>query len=75
MRQFTLQALLAPFGRIRRTRGCQPTVQFLLYQCGVFQQSNDFGPDDLIEQILTDKAAIIANRPPSFRQLSEPMHL
>src|SRR5256885_9737012 len=44
----------------------KPTVKFLLDQGGVFQQSNDFGPDDLIEQILADKAAVVANRTTQF---------
>jgi hypothetical protein len=47
-------------------RRCKPTVQFLLDQRGVFQQSNDFGPDDLIEQILADQAAVVANRTAQF---------
>jgi hypothetical protein len=34
----------------------------LLYERGVFQQFDDLGPDDLIEQILPDHAAVIANR-------------
>jgi hypothetical protein len=42
------------FGRIGGARRCKPTVQFLLDQYGVFQQSNDFGPDDLIEKILAE---------------------
>src|ERR1035438_1798534 len=62
MRQFSLQALLTFLCRIGRTRCFQPTVKFLLYQRGVFQQSNDFGPDDLIEQILPDETAVVANR-------------
>src|ERR1700687_5603075 len=66
MREFRLQALFALFGRIRGARRRKPTVKFLLDQCGVFQQSNDFGPDDLIEQILADKAAVVANRTTQF---------
>src|SRR5712692_8818226 len=66
MREFPLQALFALFGRIGGARRRKPTVKFLLDQCGVFQQSNDFGPDDLIEQILADKAAVVANRTTQF---------
>jgi len=44
----------------------KPTVKFLLDQCGVFQQSNDFGPDDLIEQILAEQSAVVANRTTQF---------
>src|SRR6266481_10057810 len=66
MREFPLQALFALFGRIRGARRCKPTVKFLLYQCGGFQQSNDFGPDNLIEQILADKATVVANRTTQF---------
>ena len=38
------------------TRGQQTTVEFLLDQCGVLKQSDDFAPDDLIEQILPHTA-------------------
>ena len=49
-----------------RSRCFQPTVKFLLYQGGVFQQPDHLVPDDLIEQILPDEAAIIANRAAQF---------
>ena len=62
MHQFSLQTLLALFGRVRRARCCQPTIQLLLNEGGVFQQLNDLGPDDLIKQILADEAAVITNR-------------
>ncbi len=66
MRCFSLQALLAFPGRIGRTRGCQPAVELLLDQRGVFQQSYHLGPDDPIEQILPNDAAVIANRTAQF---------
>lgn len=62
MHQFSLQTLLALFGRIGRARCRQPTIQFLLYERGVFQQPDHLGPNDLIEQILPDHAAVVANR-------------
>ncbi len=46
--------------------GVQPTIKFLLYQRGVFEQSDHLVPDDLIEQILPDEAAVIANRAAQF---------
>jgi len=61
-----LQALLTLLCRIGGTRGCQPTVKFLLYQRGVFQQPDYLGPDDLIEQILPDQTAVVANRAAEF---------
>jgi hypothetical protein len=62
MHQFSLQTLLALFGRIGRARCCQPSIQLLLYERGVFQQFDDLCPNDLIEQILPDHAAVVANR-------------
>jgi hypothetical protein len=56
--EFSLQTLFALFGWVRGTRGQQTTVQFLLDQCGIFKQSDDFAPDDLIEQILPHRPAI-----------------
>src|SRR5713226_3664914 len=49
-----------------RSRCFQPTVKFLRYQGGVFQQPDHLVPDDLIEQILPDEAAVIANRSAQF---------
>src|ERR1700730_15982347 len=66
MRQLSLQTLLTFLGRIAGARDCQPTVQFLLDQRRVFQQSNHLRPDDLIEEILSDKAAVVANRTTQF---------
>ena len=66
MDQFSLQALLVLFGRIGRARYCQSTIQLLLYERGVFQQLDDLGPNDLIEQILPDKAAVVENRAAQF---------
>ena len=66
MRQLPLQTLLTFLGRIARARGCQPPVQFLLDQSRVFQQSDHLGPDDLIEEILSDKAVVVANRTAQF---------
>src|SRR4051795_9198906 len=44
----------------------QPTIQFLVYQSGVFQQADHLIPDDLIQEFLSDQAAIVANRPAEF---------
>src|SRR5712664_1794721 len=66
MRQFPLQTLLTFLGRIARARGCQPAVKFLLDQGRVFQESDHLGPDDLIEEILSDQAAVVANRTAQF---------
>jgi hypothetical protein len=61
-----LQTLLSLFGRIGRSSCFQPTVKFLLYQGGVFQQPDHLVPDNLIEQILPDEAAVVANRTAQF---------
>jgi len=70
-----LQTLLTFSGWIRVTRCSQLTIQFLLYQSGVFRQADHLSPDDLIKEFLSDEAAMSQTGPPSFRQLSEPMHL
>src|SRR6266853_1651221 len=66
MRQLSLQTLLTFLGRIARARCCQPAVKFLLDQRRVFQQSDHLGPDDLIEEILSDQAAVVAYRTAQF---------
>src|SRR5439155_592670 len=66
MRQLSLQTLLTFLSRIAGARDFQPTVQFLLDQRRVFQQSDHLRPDDLIEEILSDKAAVVANRTTQF---------
>src|SRR6266852_1022632 len=66
MRQLPLQTLLTFLGRIARACGCQPAVQFLLEQRRVFQQSDHLRPNDLIEEILSDQAAVVANRTAKF---------
>src|SRR6267378_4751594 len=66
MRQLSLQTLLTFLGRIAGARCCQPAVKFLLDQRRVFQQSDHLGPDDLIEEILSDQAAVVAHRTAQF---------
>jgi hypothetical protein len=44
----------------------QPTIQFLVYQSGVFQQADHLIPDDLIKEFLSNEAAIVANRAAEF---------
>ena len=44
----------------------QPTIEFLPYQSRLFQQSDHFGPDDLIQELLSDEAAVVANRAAKF---------
>ena len=50
--QFSLQALFAFFRGIRRASGDQPSVELLLDKRWIFEQSNDFSPHDLIEDLL-----------------------
>jgi hypothetical protein len=45
-----------------RSRSREASIEFLLDQGGIFEQSNYFAPDDLIKKILSDQAAVIANR-------------
>src|SRR5467141_2045321 len=66
MRQLSLQTLFTFLGRIAQARCCQPAVKFLLDQRRIFQQSDHLRPDDLIEEILSDQAAVVANRTAQF---------
>src|SRR6266567_4754432 len=66
MGQLSLQTLLTFPGWIGRARGCQATIEFLLYQSWLFQQSDHFGPDDLIQELLSDETAVVANRAAQF---------
>jgi hypothetical protein len=72
--QLPRQTLLPFPGWIRTACGGQPAIKFLLDQSWVFEQADHLGPNDLIEQFLSNEAIIVATGPPSFRQLSEPMH-
>src|SRR4029077_5850250 len=49
---------------------CQPTVELLLYQGRVFQQADHLGPDNLVEQVLSNKAAVFANKHAQFSHTS-----
>ena len=44
----------------------EPTIQFLLDQTGLFEQSDHLRPDDLIEQLLSNEAAVVTNRAAEF---------
>ena len=66
MGQLPLQTLLTFCGWIGSTCCCQPTIKFLVYQSRFFQQADHFSPDDLIEEFLSDEAAVIANRSAEF---------
>src|SRR5207302_2766903 len=66
MRQLPLQTLLTFSGWIRGARCYQPTIKFLLYQSWLFQQADHLSPDDLIEELLSDEAAVVANRAAEF---------
>jgi hypothetical protein len=61
MYQFPLQTLLMFSGGIGGARCCQATVKLLLDQSRLFQQSDHLGPDDLIQELLSDEATVIAN--------------
>src|SRR6202035_3942257 len=64
--QFPLQTLFPFLDRIGRACGGQATIKFLLYERRVFQQPDHLGPDDLIEEILSHEAAVVANRTSQF---------
>jgi hypothetical protein len=55
MGQLSLQTLLTLSGWIRGSRRYQATIQFLLYQSGVFQQADHLSPDDLIQEAQTGR--------------------
>ena len=57
-RHFTLQRLLPLFCRIGRPRGRQPAIEFALDQAGIFQQTDNLVPDDMVEEVLADWTAI-----------------
>src|SRR5580692_11463942 len=44
----------------------QPAIKFLLYQSRLFEQADHLSPDDLIEEFLSDEAAVGANRASEF---------
>jgi hypothetical protein len=60
MGQLPLQTLFPFSGWIGGTRYCQPTIKFLLDQSRLFQQADHLSPDDLIEEFLSEEAAVIA---------------
>src|ERR1700740_2397002 len=66
MDQLPLQTLLPFSGGIGGARCDQPTVKFLLDQSWLFQQADHLSPDDLIEEFLSDEAAVVANRAAEF---------
>ena len=68
-RQVPQQGSLALLRRVGCPRRCQPAVELVLDQARILQQADDLGPDNLIEEILADRAVW----PPSRRQASEPM--
>src|SRR5437773_6688626 len=71
MGQLPLQTLLTFCGWIGSARCCQPTIKLLLYQSRLLQQADHLSPDELIEEFLSDEAAVIANWsaefPPAIR--------
>jgi len=66
MRQLPLQALFAFFRWIRRACRRQAAVEFLLDQRWVFEQSDNLGPDDLVEQVLSYETTVVAHRTTEF---------
>src|SRR5450631_2701609 len=64
--QFSLRALLALFGGIRCACGRETTIEFVLDQGGILEQADDFGPYDLIEQVLAHEACVVAHGPAEF---------
>jgi len=56
--EFPLQTLLTFLGWIGRARRSEAAVKLLLDQRWVLEQSDDLGPDDLVEQVLPHHAVI-----------------
>jgi hypothetical protein len=54
------EGVFTAFGRIRLACGGEPSVDFVLDESGIFEQSHDFRPHHLVEKILTHWA-IVAN--------------
>ncbi len=69
-RQVPQQGSLALLRRVGCPRRCQPAVELVLDQARILQQADDLGPDNLIEEILADRAVIAdraAEPPPGVR--------
>src|SRR5215469_2805142 len=66
MGQLPLQTLLTFCGWIGSACCGQPAVKLLLYQSRLLQQADHLSPDDLIEDFLSDEAAVIANGSTKF---------
>ena len=60
------ESLLAPFCWVGFARGCETPFKLALDQPRIFEQAHDFGPNDLVEKVLTDRAIIAngAGKPP-----------
>jgi len=59
--EITSESLFMAFARGGLARSCEPSIEFTLDELRIFEQPHDFGPHDLVQQILTHRA-IIANR-------------
>src|SRR6266536_2249795 len=58
--QIPLHRLFALLRGIGGTSRVEPTIEFLLNQGRIFEQPNDLGPDDLIQQILPHGSVVTA---------------
>src|SRR5437660_9806167 len=60
------ESLFTAFARVGRARSCEPSIEFILDELGIFEQAHDFGPHDFVQQILTHWPIVAngARKPP-----------
>ena len=59
--EIAAESLLTAFGRVGFSRRCEPSVEFVMDEFGIFEQPYDFRPNNPVQKILTHWA-VVANR-------------
>ena len=71
--EIALDPLFALFRGVGGARGGEPPIEFVLNERRILEQSDDLGPDDLIQEILSH-GSVVAAWTTEVAQESEPMH-
>ncbi len=58
--EIAAESLLTAFGRVGFSRRCEPSVEFVMDEFGIFEQPHDFRPNNPVQKILTHWA-VVAN--------------
>jgi RNA-directed DNA polymerase len=58
--EIAAESLLTAFGRVGFSRSCEPSVEFVMDEFGIFEQPHDFRPNNPVQKILTHWA-VVAN--------------